>query len=483
MWPSVIIMSVPNKEAMIDQECPDEPIGIDAKRALPFAVRLILGLIAVTTLTALASLLVLYAMWTRSFNQYAAENLQWYAQNTASQIAAAYATNGGFNDDTLQPAYATVEVSPDIVLVVYDAQGKVVFAESKAAPEGDKNAFVEPVYLVAKAEIDVDGKAVGLVKLWVYGANSLINKHDEMLKQDTLFALDISVLAAAIVASVAGYFMAKRLTRPIKDLTATTERIAQGDLAARTNVRGIDEVARLGMAIDEMACAIERDRVQERRITTDMAHEIRTPLMAIRATVEAMIDGVFEADEEHLQVVEDEVLRISRLVEQLMRLSRLESRSTPFKKEEVDLSSIVSDVAMSFTALAEEAGLSMICDVAPDVRIVGDPDMTKQAVTNLVSNAIRYTSAGFVHISLAREGRMARVDVQDSGVGLSEQDQEVVFDRLWRADSARESNNGGLGIGLAMVREIMDCMGGRASVKSRLGEGSTFTLYFPLSDL
>jgi signal transduction histidine kinase len=78
---------------------------------------------------------------------------------------------------------------------------------------------------------------------------------------------------------------------------------------------------------------------------------------------------------------------------------------------------------------------------------------------------------------------MTRVDVQDSGVGLSEQDQEVVFDRLWRADSARESNNGGLGIGLAMVREIMDCMGGRASVKSRLGEGSTFTLYFPLSDL
>jgi signal transduction histidine kinase len=304
-----------------------------------------------------------------------------------------------------------------------------------------------------------------------------------MLKQDTLFALDISVLAAAIVASVAGYFMAKRLTRPIKDLTATTERIAQGDLAARTNVRGIDEVARLGMAIDEMACAIERDRVQERRITTDMAHEIRTPLMAIRATVEAMIDGVFEADEEHLQVVEDEVLRISRLVEQLMRLSRLESHSTPFKKEEVDLSSIVSDVAMSFTALAEEAGLSMICDVAPDVRIVGDPDMTKQAVTNLVSNAIRYTSAGFVHISLAREGCMTRVDVQDSGVGLSEQDQEVVFDRLWRADSARESNNGGLGIGLAMVREIMDRMGGRVSVKSRLGEGSTFTLYFPLPDL
>lgn len=143
-----------------------------------------------------------------------------------------------------------------------------------------------------------------------------------------------------------------------------------------------------------MADSIERDRELERRLTTDVAHELRTPLMAIQSTVEAMVDGVFEADEERLETVNSEVQRLSRLVDAILKLSRLESRSTPMKKEVVNVGELIAGIVATHEAFVADSGLTLKYEMEQGVRVLGDADMIRQATANLISNAVRYTSEG-----------------------------------------------------------------------------------------
>ena len=143
-----------------------------------------------------------------------------------------------------------------------------------------------------------------------------------------------------------------------------------------------------------MADSIERDRELERRLTIDVAHELRTPLMAIQSTVEAMVDGVFAADEERLETVNSEVQRLSRLVDAILKLSRLESRSTPMKKEVVNVGELIAGIVATHEAFVADSGLTLKYEMEQGVRVLGDADMIRQATANLISNAVRYTSEG-----------------------------------------------------------------------------------------
>ena len=153
-----------------------------------------------------------------------------------------------------------------------------------------------------------------------------------------------ATVLAIVLASCIGFLFARNLVRPVNTMASTARAIKEGDFSARTGIRGEDEIARLGMTFDAMADSIERDRKLERRLTTDVAHELRTPLMAIQSTVEAMVDGVFEPNEDRLETVNSEVQRLSRLVDAILKLSRLENRSNPMKKEVLDVGDLISGI-------------------------------------------------------------------------------------------------------------------------------------------
>ena len=319
--------------------------------------------------------------------------------------------------------------------------------------------------------------AGAIVFAWNLGRGAIVGDEE-------LFVILITAGIIALVLSVfLGLYFAASFGRPIDKISKTAKRIKEGDLSARTNLRGDSDLEQLGENFDEMADAIERDRDLERQLIGDVAHELRTPLMAIQATVEAIQDGVFEADQEHMGTISSETRRLGRLVEALLRLNRLENGTTELKVETIDLSELVSGLAMSQEALIESSGLSLLTDIEDDIYIEGDRDLIHQAVVNLVSNAVRYTpEGGSISVELRRDNGYASVSVADTGVGIAEKDLKKVFSRFWRADTAR-SNSGGLGIGLALVREVVDQHRGTVSVDSTLGEGSTFTLNLPLSPL
>ena len=300
--------------------------------------------------------------------------------------------------------------------------------------------------------------------------------------EELYIAFIVAGVVALVLSVILGLFFAAGIARPIQRISKAADAIKEGDLSARTGLQTDDEIGLLGQRFDEMADAIERDRDLERQLIGDVAHELRTPLMAIQATVEAIQDGVFEADEEHLNTISFETKRLGRLVEALLHLNRLENGTADVKSELINLSNVVLGLATTHEALVESAGIMFFTDIAKDVMIVGDQDLISQAIANLLSNAVRYTpDNGMITVELIRKDGYAQISVADTGVGIAEDDLKKVFSRFWRADGARQSVGGGLGIGLALVQEVVDQHRGDVRVESKLGEGSTFIMRLPLA--
>lgn len=312
--------------------------------------------------------------------------------------------------------------------------------------------------------------------IWHAGHGRLFDDND--LYTAMLIAAVISVLLAVVI----GVYFSTDIIAPIQRISQTAKEIKDGDYSARTDLHGDDEIGQLCETFDAMADAMERDRELERQLIGDVAHELRTPLMAIQATVEAIQDGVLPADETRLSTINSETQRLSRLVSALLSLNRLENGTVVAKIQPMNLSDTLADLALNHQVLIESAELSFDAKIDPEVRIRGDKDLISRAVANFLSNAVRYTpEGGSVTLIVTRDHGDACVSVQDTGIGISKADQKKVFSRFWRADAARDRSSGGLGIGLAMVKEVVDQHHGRVMLSSVEGQGSTFTMRIPLA--
>ena len=269
----------------------------------------------------------------------------------------------------------------------------------------------------------------------------------------------------------------------MRAISQAAQRIKEGDLTARSGLSGDDDLGQLGETFDDMAESLERDRELERRLTSDVAHELRTPLMSILATVEAMQDEVLPCDQEHLALVSSETKRLSRLVDSMLRLSRLENGSVRLDIIPVDVVALVRGIATSHQALLEDMGLEMAFENLTgrdELDVELDRDTVTQAVTNIISNAMRYTPApGKVTVRVAADEDGALVSVSDTGIGIAPEDLDRVFGRFWRAEESRNRVAGGLGVGLAVTKEIVDRHHGMINVESEQGVGTTFTIFLP----
>ena len=285
------------------------------------------------------------------------------------------------------PVEAALEVTPGIAIKVVDENDVAVFDSSNrinGIPNATSSLEPKDASKVALAKIVVDDKVVGSVRIWVYGSDTLMRGPDQEFRENSYQAMLFASLVAIVLASCIGFLFARNLVAPINRMTKTARAIKEGDLSARTDLHGEDEIARLGETFDEMAESVEKDRELERRLTTDVAHELRTPLMAIQSTVEAMVDGVFEADAERLETVNSEVQRLSRLVDALLKLSRLENRATPMKEEVVDVGELIQSIVSTHEAFVADSGLTFEYRAEKGVLVVGDPDMIRQATANLI---------------------------------------------------------------------------------------------------
>ena len=457
--------------------------GMEEKKGftISFTKRVMLVSIAVSLITIISSVVVLSAVWNQHFQSYTRENVQRVADGTAAAIADGYEqSNGDWYGGALSAATSASSLYDSVYLQVRTIDGTIVYDDRANDVLGSVDVK-EDGSNVASAPIMVDGEKVGTVLVRVPGSETLLTKFDEDFRDKSYNAMIFAAVIALIIAMVMGAIFARTIAAPVKKITNAAKALKEGDYSARTGMTGSDEIARLGNMFDLMADSVESNRKLERRLVTDVAHELRTPLMAIQSTVEAMIDGVFKPDAERLETLNSEVQRLSRLVDALLKLSRLESRTKPIEQKKVDLTEMLSSVVQTHQAYIHDAGLNLEFEYDPHVYVFGDADLLRQATANLISNAVRYTPEGGTITIMARKGDlMGQIVVKDTGIGLTPEEAKLVFQRFWRADSGRARATGGLGIGLSVVKEIVEQHNGWVRVEGRPNEGACFTIYIPL---
>jgi two-component system sensor histidine kinase BaeS len=328
----------------------------------------------------------------------------------------------------------------------------------------------------AAAPVIVGGRRVGT--LITSPSDGLLYTPEEQHLRRSLDRLHLIAGGIAIAAAlVIAFLLAQTLTGPLRRLTQTAERMEQGKIDARVETEGTPELIALGRALNRLSETLEHEEEVRKANAADLAHELRTPVNSLLARIEAAQDGVLTGPE-NLASMHTETLRLTRLLDDLARLADAERPGLLLEKERVDLALAARTVADSFAPRFAEAGLRFVTELE-SVPVAGDEGRLEQIVSNLLSNAFRYTEAGEVRLRVGREGDEAVLEVSDTGVGIAPDDLRHIFTRFWRGDRSRSRATGGAGVGLAIVRELVRAHDGRIDVDSFVDEGSRFRVVLP----
>jgi signal transduction histidine kinase len=289
-------------------------------------------------------------------------------------------------------------------------------------------------------------------------------------------AILIGLFALIVLGMVGG--AVRRAAAPIGDLIEASGRVEAGDFSARVPEDGPRDVRSLARAFNSMSARLQEMEEQRKSTLADVSHELRTPLSVIQGSVEALIDGVYPADAEHLEPILDEIRVMERLIEDLRTLTLVEAGSLVLHRVPTELASLLPEVAAGYRGQAEQAGVQLIVTVADNVPTLDlDPARVREVVSNLLTNALRHTPAGgSIDLAARMVGKEAEVTVRDTGSGMSRDELDRIFDRFYRSPDSP-----GSGLGLPIARDLVEAHGGTLTATSELGRGTTIRFSLPLA--
>ncbi|MBN1963270.1 MAG: HAMP domain-containing protein [Anaerolineae bacterium] len=359
---------------------------------------------------------------------------------------------------------------------VADREGVIVVASDDAllgtALSADDLAYATPLV--------VDGETVGYAGQQTPGTVALGEAEQSFLSQTTGWLVAAAV-GAGVLSVLLGLAFAWTLAHPLARLTQAARAVAAGELGRQVDPGGTAETVALARAFNQMSGDLAAGEALRQRIAADVAHELRTPVSVLRGHLEAMLDGVFPADGEHLAVAYDQTLHLARLVDDLRLLTLAEAGRLPLARVLADPAALAETAVGRFGPLALDAGITLAHEIAPDLPPVRvDVDRMQQVFGNLLSNALRHTpSGGQITLAVSGSGTgRVRFAVRNTGGGLTPEKAAHVFDRFWRADDARERDQGGSGLGLAITRQLVALHGGTITVDAA-PDATTFTVELP----
>lgn len=329
--------------------------------------------------------------------------------------------------------------------------------------------------------LQVEGKSVGYF-LRMTPSNELVALTEETFLDEIRDAITLSALAALVSALILGIAFAWWLTRPLRRLTVATHTVASGQLGVHVPIGGAKEIQQVAEAFNQMSSSLAESETARKRMISDIAHELRTPLSVMRGQLEGMMDGVINADTQHIGTVYNQTLQLARLVTDLWTLTRAEAKILSLEKSPTDIREFVQNIGQEFEPLAQDALVELNIQVEPSFPTIEvDQGRIRQVVSNLLINALRHTpQGGMITLSAKCHDSKIAISVSDTGEGLSPEDKEHIFERFFRADRSRQRQQGGAGLGLAIARELVLLHGGELDVESQLGLGSQFTIIFPI---
>jgi len=380
-----------------------------------------------------------------------------------------------------------------------------------------RNPYQDSGFVSRDLDIKINQEKIGTMTIQYYSPYFLSKNDFDFINGLNIILIVIGIVSLLISALV-GFFVARRLSDPILKTVEITKQIADGNYTIRMEKNtSTKELLELTDSINHLAKSLETQETLRKQLTADVAHEFRTPLTTLQTHTEAMLEGVWEPTPERLQSCHDEIVRISKMVVDLENLAKVENNNLNLHVSSINLYDITSKAIEGFETDIKNKNLNVslkaIEELEADLRnkspsvslkttegfetdnknnnsdtshngqsfyIQADPDRIYQVLVNLISNAIKYTpNGGDITITLADTGVSTRLSIKDNGIGISDGDLPFIFERFYRADKSRNRMTGGSGIGLAIVKSIVNAHDGKVSVKSKLGEGSEFIVEFP----
>ncbi len=441
-------------------------------------IKFLLLLIAVA-IVGLSSTLVLRELMVRDFREYLEGEAEDRANWVIASLESSYESEGGWDrkeiiENTIWAYMLGIDVrlfdtEGNLIIDVGEAMEslpplvkKRVVALSKRWDTGERGKFV-PYALFLR------GEQIGRLEA------RFLSPHKESLfiRRSNEF-LFISLIALGGLAILLSVIFSRKLTRPIKELTSAASQISEGNLRSRVDISRRDEIGRLSGAFNRMAEALMRQEALRKRLTANVAHELRTPISGLRGEIEGMIDGLIPANKENLQSIYSEIGRLGSILDGIEDLSQVEATSMSLKKRDVRLQPFLKAIVERYRKIFENVGVSLELDCAEGLVANADPDRLSQVMVNLLSNALKATGAGgSVRVKARKADSAVSIEVADTGSGIREEDLPLIFERFYRAAE------GGLGIGLTIVKELVEAHNGTIEVQSEPGKGSRFTVRLP----
>jgi signal transduction histidine kinase len=458
-------------------------------RTLTFKLLLAFLVVAVTGVV----LAALFARWVtyREFDRLVLNQAQ---DNFVSEAVTFYEANGSWQGvraffglrapvgrlsppaGQAPPEQALPVQQPPYVFALIDTEGRVVLP---AGPYRLGETVADDL-LADGVPIEVDGQVVGTAL--ATGDPPALSVQEQRYLDRTNLASLYAALAAVLVALVLGIFLARTLTRPVRELTAATRAMAQGALKQQVPVRSQDELGALADSFNRMSADLARANEARRQMTADIAHDLRTPLSVIAGYTEGLRDGVLPPTPKTFETMHVEAEHLRRLIEDLRTLSLADAGELALMRQPTLPQELLDRTAAAHLPHARQRAVSLEVTAPHDLPPVQvDPERMTQVLGNLVSNALRYTPAqGRIILSAGRQNGEVLLMVRDTGAGITPESLPRIFDRFYRSDQARQVAEGESGLGLAIAKSLVELHGGRIWVESIPEQGTTFTIALPL---
>ena len=374
---------------------------------------------------------------------------------------------------------------------VTDVNGRIVLSNNQS----QLNQIIEVGSFDDKISLQADNEQVGWLIWFPHTNNLAANNAPEIFRNpnrppfltpdvigaeflnNVTWASAISTGIAIITALIMGLLLARSLTKPIRELTAATKKMAAGELGYQVPVQSKDEIGGLAKSFNQMSHDLAQNQKVRRQMTADIAHDLRTPLTVLRGYMEGLKDGRLDGNHKLYKIMFGEVSHLQHLVEELRTLSLADAGELSLNIRQIDPKALLERCGLAHIMQAEEKGLTLRVeadDHLPSVAV--DSDRMAQVLSNLVSNAITHTKEGEIVLSATQTNEMVQLHVKDSGLGIEQQDLPHIFNRFYRADQSRNNNNSSSGLGLAIAKAIVEAHGGEITAVSVPNNGTTMTI-------
>jgi signal transduction histidine kinase len=463
-------------------------ITLGKKLSLGFLIALI-GSLVITSI--ISNLRI-----SNEFSKYLVDEHNTKINEIVKFIENSYNKDNGFSSDSQETMVRNANMN-ELYIEVRDNSDNIIFSSGnsymqhknmmnsmmgggKSSMMGDLSNINSGEYKEEKHELNKENSVVGTIIIGYYGS-SYFSSNSLTFINNLNQSFIISFFITLIFGLAISFLLSRQIASPLEKITKVASDMRKGNLGARSNIKSnTKEIEELAFSINYLAETLQNQEELRKRLTSDMAHEIRTPLTTLKTHVEALIDGIWEPSKERFQVFYEELDRLSKLVNKLRNISKLEQAGITLNKSKFNLSSEIENIVDTFKPIFMRQNYLITTEITENIIVYMDKDNLKQILHNLLSNANNYLGInGRVKVSLFEKKDHIIMEVEDNGIGISEKDLPYIFERFYRSDISRAKNTGGSGLGLTITKSLVEANEGKIKVESKIGEGTVFRIKFP----